>query len=155
MAFSAFASLLASPIAAHNRNAGPKMRQRCRGGRHWYCLAKFVISSNIIQQRKVSGKIMMFRRQMTVLAAIAMALAGAMEAQARPDTRTMTCPQAKAFVKQNKAIVMSTGPSTYERIVIGQGLCSSTQIAKLIVAPTVDERKCRVGYTCEEAPNDR
>jgi hypothetical protein len=101
------------------------------------------------------GKIMMFRRQMTVLAAIAMALAGAMEAQARPDTRTMTCPQAKAFVKQNKAIVMSTGPSTYERIVIGQGLCSSTQIAKLIVAPTVDERKCRVGYTCEEAPNDR
>jgi hypothetical protein len=98
---------------------------------------------------------MMFRPQLTVLAAIAVSLAVTMEAGARPDTRSMTCPQAKAFVKQNKAIVMSTGPSTYERIVIGQGLCSSTQIAKLIVAPTVDERKCKVGYTCQEAANDR
>jgi hypothetical protein len=98
---------------------------------------------------------MMFRRQMTVLAAISMAFVGVTEALARPDTRTMTCPQAKAFVKQNQAIVMSTGPNAYERIVIGQGQCSSTQVAKLIVAPTVGERKCKVGYTCQETTNDR
>jgi hypothetical protein len=119
------------------------------------CLAKFTKSGNIVSEMQVSGKSNMNCLRMTLLAASAMALAGPMEAQARPDTRTMTCPQAKAFVKQNQAIVMTTGPNTYERIVIGQGLCASTQITRLLVAPTVGERKCKVGYTCEEAPNTR
>jgi len=76
-------------------------------------------------------------------------------AHARPDTRTMTCTQAQTFVKQNKAIVMSTGPNTYERIVVGQGYCGPSQVTKLMIAPTVDQKKCRVGNYCEEAPFDR
>ncbi len=33
-------------------------------------------------------------------------------AQARPDTRSMSCAQAQAFIQQNGAVVMSTGPYT-------------------------------------------
>jgi hypothetical protein len=119
------------------------------------CLAKFANSGNIGLEMQVSGKSKMICLRMTLFAASALVLAGPMEAHARPDTRTMTCPQAKAFVKQNRAIVMTTGANTYERIVIGQGLCTTTQVTKPLVAPTVDERKCKIGYTCEEAPNAR
>lgn len=73
---------------------------------------------------------------------------------ARPDTRSMTCQQAKTVVKQYQAIIMSTGQHTYERIVLGQGYCSSTQIAKQLYAPTVDAERCKVGYICEENPFD-
>jgi hypothetical protein len=132
-----------------------KNGRHAAGGGMGESLAKFVNSGIIVFEMQVSGKSKMFCLRMTVIAASAMLLAGPFEAHARPDTRSMTCPQAKAFVKQNQAIVMTTGPNTYERIVIGQGLCSSTQITRQLVAPTVGERKCKVGYTCEEAPNTR
>jgi hypothetical protein len=71
-------------------------------------------------------------------------------ALARPDTRTMTCAQARTYVQQNKAIVMSTGQNTYTRIVSGQGSCAPGQTTKRLLAPTIDNPKCQVGYECRD-----
>ncbi len=69
-------------------------------------------------------------------------------AAARPDTRAMTCEQARAFVRQNGAVVMSTGQYTYERFVAGFGYCEADEEPWLQVAPTLDNSKCRVGNIC-------
>ncbi len=96
----------------------------------------------------------MHRNTAFMLLAASMTVAMTSIASARPDTRSMTCQQARAVVQQYKAIVMSTGQYTYERIVIGQGYCSSTQISKPLYAPTVDVERCKVGNICEENPFD-
>jgi hypothetical protein len=88
-------------------------------------------------------------------AALALALVSlAGPALARPDTRTMTCAQAKTYVQQNKAIVMSTGQNTYTRIVSGQGSCQPSQTTRRLLAPTVDNPKCQVGFECRERQFD-
>ena len=71
---------------------------------------------------------------------------------ARPDTRTMTCEYAQAFVKQHRAVVMTTGPYTYARIVAGLGYCGPGEDVRLITAPTLDYPRCRVGYICQPNP---
>jgi hypothetical protein len=71
-------------------------------------------------------------------------------ALARPDTRVMTCAQAKTYLQQNKAIVMSTGQHTYTRIVSNQGSCSPSQTTRRLHAPTIDNPKCQVGNECRE-----
>ncbi len=71
-------------------------------------------------------------------------------AHARPDTRTMTCQQAVAIIKQYKSIVLSTGRFTYDRYVAQQGFCGPTQQTTLAVAPTIDNPRCRIGYRCTE-----
>jgi hypothetical protein len=76
------------------------------------------------------------------------------QALARPDTRTMTCAQAKTYVQQNKAIVMSTGQYTYTRIVSNQGSCSRGQTTRRLFAPTVDNAKCQVGLECRDIQFD-
>ncbi len=96
----------------------------------------------------------MTRLTASALLSISLILASTLPGAARPDTRTMTCQQARAVVQQYKAIVMSTGQYTYERIVIGQGYCSSTQISKPLYAPTVDVPSCKVGNICQENPFD-
>lgn len=83
--------------------------------------------------------------------AAAMVLAMAFSpAQARPDTRNMTCQQAVTIVAQYNAIVMTTGQYTYDRIVENRGYCSATQEARPLYAPTVDVDKCNVGKKCHE-----
>ncbi len=71
-------------------------------------------------------------------------------AAARPDTRAMTCEGAKAFIRGNGAVVMSTGQYTYDRIVAGIGYCDRGEEAVLKVAPTRDNPRCRVGYYCRD-----
>ncbi len=44
-------------------------------------------------------------------------------AEARPDVRSMTCKQLQAFVMKNGAVVMNTGPRTYNRFVYHRGFC--------------------------------
>jgi hypothetical protein len=94
-------------------------------------------------------------RSKTTCAALALALVTvAGPASARPDTRTMTCAQAQTYVKQNNAIVMTTGQNTYTRIVSGQGSCSQSQTTRRLSAPTVDNPKCQVGFECRERQFD-
>jgi hypothetical protein len=75
-------------------------------------------------------------------------------AAARPDTRIMTCEQARAFVREKGAVIMSTGQYTYERFVSGYGYCDRGEETWLQVAPTKDNPKCRVGYICRDRISD-
>lgn len=86
-----------------------------------------------------------------ILAVAATALAAPTPANARPDTRSMTCQQAVATIKHYKSIVLSTGQYTYDRYVSQQGFCGPTQQTLLSVAPTIDNPRCRIGYRCVEA----
>lgn len=70
-------------------------------------------------------------------------------AQARPDTRSMSCAQAQAFIQQNGAVVMSTGPYTYSRFVADRRYCPHYEILKPNYGPTRDNPQCPVGYRCE------
>jgi hypothetical protein len=76
------------------------------------------------------------------------------EALARPDTRKMTCEGAQQFVRQNGAVVMTTGQHTYERIVSNQGYCDFDEMTWLMIAPTSDNPRCRVGYYCRPRLDD-
>jgi hypothetical protein len=89
-----------------------------------------------------------------MLAAATMTPLLAGEALARPDTRKMTCEGAQQFIRQNGAVVMTTGQYTYDRIVSNQGYCDSDEITWLKIAPTKDNPKCRVGYYCRPRLND-
>lgn len=74
-------------------------------------------------------------------------------AQARPDTRSMTCAQAQNFVRQRGAVVMTTGRNTFERIVASARYCPPQQnFLRRFNAETSDARHCQVGFTCGGRP---
>jgi hypothetical protein len=83
-----------------------------------------------------------------------LAVAFPQAAQARPDTRTMTCQQAQEFVRRNGAVVMTTGPHTFERIVSNRSFCDFDETTWLMVAPTRDVPNCRVGSYCRTRIDD-
>lgn len=87
-------------------------------------------------------------RVLLAIVALAAGLAPAI-AQNRPDTRTYTCAQVNALVKHYMAAVLTTGPHTYLRVVSQGSLCGP-QTPKLVVAPTLDNPRCRIGYRCQE-----
>jgi hypothetical protein len=95
-----------------------------------------------------------FQVTLSALAIAAAALTFSNTAHARPDTRAMTCEQAKNFVRQKGAVVMSTGQYTYERIVSNQSYCDWDEITWLKIVPTKDDPKCRVGSYCRPRIND-
>jgi hypothetical protein len=87
--------------------------------------------------------------------AVALVVAGSPgQASARPDTRAMTCEAARAFIRSNGAVVMSTGQYTYDRIVAGYGWCGPGEETELKVVPTLDNPKCRIGYICRDRIDD-
>jgi hypothetical protein len=62
----------------------------------------------------------------------------------------MTCAQARGTIAQNGSLVMTTGEHTYTRVVHNRGFCSPSQDVVREIAPTQDDPRCRVGYTCNE-----
>ena len=71
-------------------------------------------------------------------------------AQGRPDTRDLTCAAAAALVAREGAVVMTTGPFTYERVVRDGGFCSLELTTRPDYEATRDARLCFVGYRCVE-----
>ena len=69
---------------------------------------------------------------------------------ARPDTRALACADAAALVARAGAVVMTTGPMTYERIVRDGGFCTIELTTRPAFEPTRDVRTCFVGYRCVE-----
>lgn len=69
-------------------------------------------------------------------------------AQGRPDTRAMTCAAAAALVAREGAVVMTTGPAAYERIVRDVGFCTIETSTRPDYEPTRDAAQCFVGYRC-------
>lgn len=84
------------------------------------------------------------------LLATASQVPGAQAQPARPETRALTCAQASALVASEGAVVMTTGPFTYQRIVRDGGFCTIETTTRPDYEATRDERQCFVGYRCVE-----
>lgn len=69
-------------------------------------------------------------------------------AQGRPNTAAMSCGAAASLVATRGAIVLGTGPATYDRYVIDEGFCTRDEFTKPAFVPTVDNRQCFIGYYC-------
>jgi hypothetical protein len=83
-----------------------------------------------------------------VLSVVVVTLATFSIAGARPNTTTMSCDQAAATVARAGAIVLSTGAHTYERFVASIQFCMRRELTEPGIAPTLDSRRCQVGYVC-------
>ncbi|RAZ77320.1 hypothetical protein DPM35_12655 [Mesorhizobium atlanticum] len=81
--------------------------------------------------------------------AAAMIVAATNFADARPDTREMTCAQTQALIQSRHAVVLTTGANTYERYVRQFGNeCDAPYVPMVDYIPASDGR-CMV-YRCEE-----
>lgn len=74
----------------------------------------------------------------------------------RPDTRRMSCKQAQELVRKSGSIVMTTGPSTFEKFVANARYClPQTNQVRALFAPTSDNPKCAVGDRCYQNRGNR
>lgn len=87
----------------------------------------------------------------TSLAALVLATVAALPTPAnaqRPDTRNFTCASAWQFVQQQGAVVMTTGPYTFERLVSIRRYCALDEVLQRHFGQTLDSPRCFVGYAC-------
>ena len=75
-------------------------------------------------------------------------------AQGRVDARNLSCGEARSLVKQNGAVVLTTGRFTYDRYVAGERFCPVGHVADDAWISTRDTQSCRVGYRCILNPWD-
>ncbi|PBC09546.1 hypothetical protein [Mesorhizobium sp. WSM3859] len=86
---------------------------------------------------------------LTALTSAAILLAATVLTEARPDTRTMSCQQLQQLIQSNRAVVLTTGPNTYDRYVRQFGNeCDWPRVPMSAYVPTRDDR-CPV-YKCDE-----
>ena len=84
-----------------------------------------------------------------MLASVAI-ICAATTAHARPFSPAMECGSAANLVSRVGAIVMDTGPHTYDRFVISGAYCTPHEYTKAAFVPTANHPQCFVGYTCEQ-----
>jgi hypothetical protein len=70
----------------------------------------------------------------------------------------MSCQHARALVASQGAIVLRTGPITYDRFVVSPAFCMRAETTKPDWVPTADTPQCFIGYVCRpseiEQPGD-
>lgn len=59
----------------------------------------------------------MSARLRILLMTLGAVLAASGLAEARPDSRTMSCAEIRAMIQSHRAVVLTTGPNTYDRYV--------------------------------------
>ena len=64
------------------------------------------------------------------------------------------CRAAAALVAARGAVVLGTGPHTYERIVLHGGLCKVEETTAPAWEPTADNPQWFVGYRCKDKFNE-
>ncbi len=69
-------------------------------------------------------------------------------AQSHPLTLRMSCAQAQGLVASQRAIVLNTGPLTYDRYVGSYGSCALGETLDPAWVPTADTAQCPIGYRC-------
>ena len=84
------------------------------------------------------------------IVAAAILLAGLQAASARPLTLKMSCAEAQRLVASAGAILLSTGPHTFERYVASDRFCLPDQYSEYATAPTADTGNCPIGYVCRQ-----
>jgi hypothetical protein len=90
---------------------------------------------------------MLIRR--IALTTAALLLAATSLAEARPDTRTMGCQELQQLIQSRRAVVLTTGPNTYDRYVRQFGNeCDWPDVPRSAYVPTRDGR-CPV-HRCAE-----
>jgi hypothetical protein len=83
-------------------------------------------------------------------AAAALLVGSGAIAQVRPATPALTCAAAADLVARSGAIVLTTGPYTYDFIVRDGGFCPLATTPKATFETTLDNPKCFVGYVCRD-----
>ncbi|KLK93982.1 hypothetical protein AA309_05795 [Microvirga vignae] len=78
---------------------------------------------------------------------------GAM-AQSAATTLAMTCQQARQIVASRGAVVLRTGPTTYDRYVRDSSFCERSLTADPAWVRTADTAKCPVGGVCRSIEID-
>ncbi|WP_428642704.1 hypothetical protein [Roseibium sp.] len=75
---------------------------------------------------------------------------------ARPDTRNLTCDQARALVQKRGSVVMTTGTNTFEKFIADASYCMQRSMTlRSRLAPTKDNPSCTVGYRCHSNRGNR
>jgi hypothetical protein len=80
------------------------------------------------------------------------AVASAALSQSRPSTLAMSCRGAVTFVRSQGAVVLDTGPGTYDRFVAGPAQCVRGEYTAPAWVPTRDTAQCFIGYRCRSGP---
>ncbi|MFB9981232.1 hypothetical protein ACFSQQ_19555 [Mesorhizobium kowhaii] len=89
----------------------------------------------------------------TALTTAAILLAATTLTEARPDTRTMSCQELRQLIQSHRAVVLTTGPNTYDRYVRQFGNeCDWPEVPMSAYVPTRDGH-CPV-YRCDQPIGD-
>ncbi|MBO6541165.1 MAG: hypothetical protein JJ969_17410 [Rhizobiaceae bacterium] len=75
-------------------------------------------------------------------------LASVSTSMARPDARKMTCHQTQSLIKQEGAVVITTGTHTYARFVASNRYCFYPEVRRPTYISTKDANQCPVSH-CE------
>jgi hypothetical protein len=75
-------------------------------------------------------------------------------AQSEPSTSDMTCAQAAGLVASQGAVVLRTGPATYDRYVRDARYCAVQEMARPAWVRTADAAQCQVGRVCRSIEID-
>ncbi|TCT03315.1 hypothetical protein [Aquabacter spiritensis] len=88
-------------------------------------------------------------------AALALGLFGppAAAQQGMPNSRTMSCKQVQDLMTRAGAVLLATGPTTFDRYVRDSGFCSVEEVVKPQWVPTRDGL-CYVGGICWDSTKD-
>ncbi|MBZ9797772.1 hypothetical protein [Mesorhizobium sp. ES1-4] len=84
-----------------------------------------------------------------LLTAMSVVLAATGLAEARPDSRSMSCAEIRAAIQSHRAVVLTTGPNTYDRYVRQFGNeCDWPEVPMSAYIPSRDG-DCPV-YRCQD-----
>ena len=73
-------------------------------------------------------------------------------AQPRRYVTQIPCAQARALVDQSGAVVLYSGPYSYDRYVRDSSFCVRPDRTEPTWIPTADTPQCFVGYRCVQRP---
>ena len=89
----------------------------------------------------------------TALAAILLvASCCAASADWRPDASKLSCQDTASLIVKNGAVVVTTGPATFDRFVASRAFCTVSETLDPAFVRTRDNSQCFVGYRCREVP---
>ncbi|WP_114943536.1 hypothetical protein [Microvirga calopogonii] len=75
-------------------------------------------------------------------------------AQTGATTLTMTCAAARGIVASRGAVVLRTGPTTYDRYVRDSSFCALPETAQPAWVRTADVAQCHIGGVCRSLEID-
>jgi hypothetical protein len=89
-----------------------------------------------------------------ILALFVLSAGSAALAQSAGSTQGLTCGQAAGTVRARGAVVLHTGPTTYNRFVSGPGYCTHEETTEPAWVQTADSAQCFIGYRCRQSDLD-